>query len=204
MNISPSTIAFDFDGVIADTFRLFVRMARENYNYDINYDDITDYEFLKCIRMDRQHALEIIEVLTHDPHEVDLFPNYGADSVLIRMSSLSPLLVVTARPLSDPVALWFKRHIPQIDRRCIRVEATGVNTAKLEVLKGNSITHFVDDRLDTCHMLQEAGITPIVFTQPWNRRPHPFLAVNTWEEIATLIDWNGASLKGPPCAEVME
>ncbi|MCU0576942.1 MAG: haloacid dehalogenase, partial [Desulfobacterota bacterium] len=184
--------------------RLFVRMARENYNYDINYDDITDYEFLKCIRMDRQHALEIIEVLTHDPHEVDLFPNYGADSVLIRMSSLSPLLVVTARPLSDPVALWFKRHIPQIDRRCIKVEATGVNTAKLEVLKGNSITHFVDDRLDTCHMLQEAGITPIVFTQPWNRRPHPFHAVNTWEEIATLIDWNGASQQGPPCAEVME
>lgn len=204
MHISPSSIAFDFDGVIADTFRLFVRMAREDYHYEFNYEDITDYEFLKCIRMDRQHAREIIEVLTNDPHEIDLFPNYGADSVLARMTSLSPLLVVTARPLSVPIELWFRRHIPEIDPGCLKVEATGVNTAKLEVLRKNSITHFVDDRLDTCRMLQDAGITPIVFAQPWNRKPHPFTAVETWEELAALINWNGAADKDAPCAGLFE
>jgi len=204
MTISPSSIAFDFDGVIADTFRLFVRMARENYNYDFNYDDITEYEFLKSIHMERQHAQEIIEVLTHDPHEIDLFPFYGADNVLTRMSSLSPLLVVTARPVAGPIELWFERHIPQLDRKCIRIEATSVNTAKLEVLKGHNITHFVDDRLDTCEMLQDAGITPIVFTQPWNRKPHPFLVVSTWDEIAGLIDWNGSRPQESPCSELLK
>ena len=204
MTISPSSIAFDFDGVIADTFRLFVRMARENYNYDFDYDDITEYEFLKSIDMDRQHAREIIEILTHDPHEIDLFPFYGADDVLLRISTLSPLLVVTARPLAEPIELWFRRHIPQLDHACFRVEATSVNTAKLEVLKRHGITHFIDDRLDTCEMPQEAGITPIVFTQPWNRKPHPFLAVETWGDIAALIDWKGSRPQGPPCSELLE
>ncbi|HON95728.1 MAG TPA: hypothetical protein PL013_08030, partial [Deltaproteobacteria bacterium] len=87
---------------------------------------------------------------------------------------------------------------------CFRVEATSVNTAKLEVLKRHGITHFIDDRLDTCEMLQEAGITPIVFTQPWNRKPHPFLAVETWGDIAALIDWKGSRPQGPPCSELLE
>ncbi len=40
-------------------------------------------------------------------------------------------------------------------------------------------------------MLHEAGITPIVYTQPWNREPHPFMTVNNWEDIEAIIDWNG-------------
>lgn len=204
MKILPSTIAFDFDGVIADTFRLFVRMAREQYHYDFAYDDITEYEFLKSIRMDRAHASEIIEVLTNEPHTIDLFPNVGARDILTRLTSHAPLLVVTARPLPEPVALWFDRHIPEIGRQCLRIEATGVNTAKLDILKGHGVEYFVDDRLDTCHMLQEAGITPIVFTQPWNRRPHPFTAVSTWEEMKALIDWNGAVPSRSSCAGTVQ
>ena len=63
MNIRPEDIAFDFDGVVADTFRLFVRLANENYNYDINYDDFTDYHFLNVVNMEEKHALEIIDIL---------------------------------------------------------------------------------------------------------------------------------------------
>ncbi len=197
MTIPPTKIAFDFDGVIADTFRLFVRMAREQYHYDFDYDDITEYEFLKSVHMDRDHACEIIEVLTNEPHEIELFPNEGARDTLTRLTSHAPLLVVTARPFPEPVALWFDRHIPEIGRNCLRIEATGVNTAKLDILKEHGVEYFVEDRLDTCHLLQEAGITPIVFTQPWNRRPHPFITVSTWEEMAALIDWKAPGAANP-------
>ncbi|HOS96976.1 MAG TPA: haloacid dehalogenase [Deltaproteobacteria bacterium] len=198
MTIPPAKLAFDFDGVIADTFRLFVRMAREQYHYDFAYDDITEYEFLKSVHMDRAHASEIIEVLTNEPHAIDLFPNEGARDTLARLISHAPLLVVTARPFPEPVALWFDRHIPEIGRHCLRIEATGVNTAKLDILKGLKVEYFVEDRLDTCHLLQEAGITPIVFTQPWNRRPHPFITVSTWEEMNALIDWSALGSVNPP------
>ncbi|HOJ15415.1 MAG TPA: haloacid dehalogenase, partial [Deltaproteobacteria bacterium] len=141
MRIPPHSLAFDFDGVIADTFRLFVRMARQRYNYSFEYEDITDYEFLKCIDMDRSHAFEIIEVLTNEPHELDLFPNVGAREVLGRVGSVSGVLVVTARPFAEPVELWFRRHLPEIDSGCLKVEATGINTAKLEVLTRLGVTH---------------------------------------------------------------
>jgi hypothetical protein len=200
MNIRPEDIAFDFDGVVADTFRLFVRLAKENYNYDINYDDITDYHFLNVVNMEEKHALEIIDILTNEPHEIDLMPNEGAGEVLTRMTAFSPLLVVTARPVAEPIELWFERHIPQVGPKCLHVEATGVNTAKIEILKDKNIKYFIDDRLDTCFMLQEAGIMPIIYTQPWNRQPHPFHAVSSWADIAVLIDWNKNNGKNSSCS----
>ncbi len=188
MNITPSEIAFDFDGVVADTFRFFIKLARESYHYDINYDDITDYLFLNSVAMDKKHAMEIIDILTNDLHEIDIRPNEGAGVVLGRFTAVAPLLVVTARPYAEPVELWFARHIPTVLPGCLRIEATGASTAKLEVLQKNNIRYFIDDRLDTCHILQEAGITPIVYNQPWNRHPHPFLTVNNWEEIESIMN----------------
>jgi hypothetical protein len=198
MNIPLSEFAFDFDGVVADTFRLFVRIANADYNYDINYDDITEYEFLKVIDMEKQHALEIIEVLTNDPHGIDLRPNKGAVEVLTRMAFHTPLLCVTARPFGDPIKMWFGKHLPRIEQSCLQVEATGVNTGKLEILRKNNIKYFIDDRLDTCHLLQEAGITPIIYNQPWNRKPHPFKSVDDWEDVAALIDWDGTRIRTCP------
>ncbi len=53
-----------------------------------------------------------------------------------------------------------------------------------------TITHFVDDRLETCFLLKEAGITPILYKQPWNRNPHPFIEVGSWKELESLIDFD--------------
>ena len=39
--ISPQEVAFDIDGVFADTFRLFVERAKKAYGYRFRYEDIT-------------------------------------------------------------------------------------------------------------------------------------------------------------------
>ena len=52
MKIAPNEIAFDIDGVFADTFRVFVNMARKNFGYQFHYEDITEYEFMKVIDID--------------------------------------------------------------------------------------------------------------------------------------------------------
>jgi hypothetical protein len=36
-------------------------------------------------------------------------------------------------------------------------------------------------------LVSRIGITPILFVQPWNRCPHPFREVSTWEEIGALM-----------------
>jgi len=190
MKIYPHEIAFDFDGVVADTFRLFVKIAQSDYNVDVEYEDITNYEFLKVVNMDTDDAREIVERLTNYPHKLDLQPNEGAADVLARIARSNPLLLVTARPAGRPIELWFEKNMPQILPGCIQVLATGETTAKLPVLKEQEISYFVDDRLDTCHLLAQQGITPIVFDQPWNRQPHPFTVVKSWDDISGLIDWN--------------
>jgi hypothetical protein len=48
---------------------------------------------------------------------------------------------------------------------------------------------FVEDRLDTCHLLKAAGIAPVVFSQPWNREPHDYLQVASWPELEGRIDY---------------
>ena len=190
--IPAHEIAFDFDGVIADTFRLFVELAKKNYQASFEYEDITDYDFLKVIDIEREHAREIIDVLTHRPHEIGLKPNSGAIDVLTRMAGLSPVLLVTAQPIGEPIERWFELNAPGIDPERLRVVATGENTAKLEVLKEEGIRYFIEDRVDTCRLLAPEGITPIVYEQPWNREDHPFLKVRNWDEISTLISWPDA------------
>jgi len=42
--IDPMTVAFDVDGVIADTMTLFLELARREYGIaGLNYEDITSY-----------------------------------------------------------------------------------------------------------------------------------------------------------------
>ncbi len=188
MKLEIEKTAFDFDGVVADTFRTFIEIAREKYGLIIDYEHITEYDFMNIIDAKRQAVDDIIETLTCRPHEVNIMPNKGASEVLPRISSRTGLLLVTARPYGEPVLLWFKKHFPQIDPASIQVFATGENTRKLPVLKEHGIKYFVDDRLDTCYMLEKADIVPVVYNQPWNKDHHPFYKVDDWDDIASILD----------------
>jgi len=65
--ILPHELAFDIDGVIADTFRAFVKTASERYNVEIEYEAITDYDFRKVIDIDEETSNEIIEMILDNP-----------------------------------------------------------------------------------------------------------------------------------------
>ena len=65
--------------------------------------------------------------------------------------------------------------------------ATGDPDTKLHYLKAHAVEYFVEDRLETCFDLAREGIIPIVFAQPWNRQPHPFLEVAGWPDLASLL-----------------
>lgn len=179
MEIAPRDIAFDFDGVVADTFRLFVQMANADHGLKIDYEDITDYEFLNVIDMDHHVAERLIQTITEIPPDLDLKPNKGAPEILTRLSESSPLLFITARPSINPVERWFEKTMPHLVPS-LHIEATGGSKAKLPVLQERHVRYFVEDRLDTCHLVASQGITPIVYDQPWNRKAHPFQVVKDW------------------------
>jgi len=197
MKIAPTEIAFDVDGVFADTFHLFVAKARNEYGYRFDYEDITEYDFMQVLDMEAEASDAIIQSLLEHPLECGVMPMAGAVEVLTRLSLLAPLHFITARPEKKPILDWVEHQLPEVDRTRIKLEVTGVHTGKIPVLLEKGFKYFVEDRLETCPLLERNGITAVLFEQPWNRKPHPYHVVRGWEDISTFIDWPRAAPRTP-------
>jgi hypothetical protein len=188
--IDPASLAFDIDGVVADTMSLFLEIARDEFQIDgIRYEDISCYDLATCTGLDARLIDAVVERILDGSHAAPLNSIDGASDVLTRIGNHhSPLLFVTARPHLGSIRDWMLALVP-VSPRAIEVVATGSFANKAEVLLEKNITSFVEDRLDTCYRLQDAGIKPIVFKQPWNQEAHPFVEVGSWKELEALIDF---------------
>ena len=187
--ILPCDLAFDVDGVFADSFRLFAETVRNDYGIFIEYEAITEYEFWKAMNIDEEICQEIVRKILDFPLEIGIQPINGAVEVLTRLLDVGPLLFVTARPDGNAILKWIQMNLGLADTDCICVESTGAADEKLPVLLKHGVKYFVEDRLETCYILDQTPVTPIVFEQPWNKRPHPFRTVRSWDEISAMIEW---------------
>lgn len=192
--IDPTAIAFDIDGVVANTMELFLDIARDEYDVKgIRYEDITCYMLDQCLNIDKEIIWAIITKLLDGNYSATLKAMDGAPEVLTRLGKrqterghIPGVLFVTARPYTGPIRDWILNHL-SLRPSSIEVITTGSYEAKTDVLLNKGISYFVEDRLDTCFLLKEAGITPVVFKQPWNRENHPFTEVSNWKELESLI-----------------
>lgn len=189
-SIAPESIAFDIDGVIADTMTLFLDIAREEFAVEgVRYEDIRCYNLADCIDIEPELIDRITARIVDGDYRSPLNPLPGAAEVLERLARhCGQLLFVTARPRLGPIGDFIQGLLPA-DWDGMEIVATGSFDAKAEVLQERRIRHFVEDRLETCRALDAVGITPVLFAQPWNRLPHPFIEVSSWDEIEELIRW---------------
>ena len=188
--IDPASLAFDIDGVIADTMTLFIDIARDEYHINgIKYEDITCYSLEECLDVDKSIIKEIIIKILDGSYSPRLNPIKGAPEILPRIcTSCRPVLFVTARPYAGPICEWIQ-NVFSLEPPAIEVITTGTFEGKAEVLLERNMSFFVEDRLETCFCIQAAGITPVLFKQPWNREIHPFIEVGSWNELEALIDF---------------
>ncbi len=186
--IAPGQLAFDIDGVVANTMRLFLDIVRGSYGINhIRLEDITCYNLEDCLDIDPEVIAGAIRMLLQGDYTHVLQPMEGCRRVLKRMARAGPrLLFVTARPNREVITRWLQ-DLLNLPEKVIEVVATGSFEAKIDVLRAAQVNHFVEDRLETCHLLADAGMTPIVYRQPWNRRPHPFTEVSGWDDIEALL-----------------
>ena len=187
--IDPTQLAFDIDGVIADTMTLFLEIVRDEFNVDgIRYEDITRYNLADCLNLDLEIINGAVARILDGNHRADLKPIHGAHEVLSRIARhYSPIVFVTARPYIGPIGDWLV-NVMALNPATYDVVATGTHDGKAEILLQRGISCFVDDRLETCYALRDAGILPVLFKQPWNRESHPFVEVGNWAELDALID----------------
>jgi len=190
MMINPATLAFDIDGVVADTMGLFLSIAKDDYNIrDVDYDDITSYLLEDCLefKIEKKLIEVIITRLLDGDYVQSLQPLDGAPEALNKIANAhTPLLFVTARPYPGPIRDWLTDMLGIADSR-IHIISTGSFDKKTDVLLKHNVTHFVEDRLATCFDISKSGLHPILFKQPWNRERHPFKEVENWHELIDLI-----------------
>ncbi len=187
--IQPHELAFDVDGVFADTFKVFIRMIRDKYNINVKYEDITEYDFWNVIEIDEAISRKVLQDILDKPLQIGIKPIDGSVEILTRLLEIGPVHFITARNNQSAIMDWIKHHLDLDNLEYIKIDATGSHLEKLPVLLENNIKYFVDDRLETCYMLDKASITPIIFEQPWNQTEHPFQTVHDWSEISDLIAW---------------
>ena len=181
-------IAFDVDGVFANTMGLFLEIARKDFGINhIQYEDITQYYLEKCLDVPPEIINTIIDRILAGNFAYSLKPIHGSRRVLSALARHGRLLFVTARPTASPIQEWIYDTLPDV-RSSIEVVATGALEAKAGVLKAHGVRLFVEDSLEVCYMLHEQHITPVLYCQPWNRSAHPFQEVRNWDDISTLID----------------
>jgi uncharacterized HAD superfamily protein len=187
--INPASLAFDIDGVVADTMSLFLEIVRDVHNINsIRYEDIYSYNVVECTGLDQDIVDSAVERLLNGNYSANLAPMQGAADVLTRIERHhSPLLFVTARPYLGPIQDWLLESL-SLKPQSIEVITTGSHENKVEVLLERNIRCFVDDRLETCDLIHDAGILPILYKQPWNRVAHPYREINSWKELEALID----------------
>jgi len=189
--IHPAAVAFDIDDVVADTMSLFLEIARRDYRLDrFRHEDITSYMLEECLDIERDVLETILKRIIDGNFSIPLQPLSGAPEVLGRLAAVSrPLLFVTARPRRDAISDWIRRVLG-LTADNVEIVATGTFDGKADILQQRRILYFVDDRLETCYALEAAGVTPILFRRPWNRRAHPFSEVGSWHEIEKMIDFD--------------
>ncbi|WP_448383176.1 5' nucleotidase, NT5C type [Desulfosoma sp.] len=186
--IDPKHLAFDIDGVVADTMKVFVDLARERYGLRyLTKEHLTCYDLRRCVAAPAHVIDELICLTLDDEHTAKIPAMEGAADVLEQLAERGPLRFVTARVWPESIERWLHALLPQIDRRAITVIATGDPERKHVILQTMAVRHFVEDRLETCHLLARNGIQPILFDQPWNRQPAPFPRVSTWYELAEIL-----------------
>ena len=187
--IPLNRVAFDIDGVVADIMTTFLNLARERYGcgHHLRYEHITTFRLEECLDLEPAIIEALIRELIDRPHELPIEPFPHAVPVLARLAQSGPLLFVTARDRAAPIKTWLTRTLAPVPPTAIQVLATGDPDAKVHFLNRHGIKYFVEDRLETCFHLHTHGITPILFAQPWNRLPHPFLEVSGWPDLGGLL-----------------
>lgn len=179
---------FDIDSVVGDLSAVLERVAWEEFGIRVSRAQFTDFHLEKCLPVDREFVLRWIARALEPRWTLEMKPYPRAVEVLRELAKIQPLYFVTARPEPHTVTRWLVEQLKGVEADTVLVRAVGDFHGKVPVLKEWGVTHFVEDRLETCEILAADGIQPIVFEQPWNCGRHGFLKVSSWDELKEVIE----------------
>jgi uncharacterized protein len=181
--------AFDFDSVIADITPM-CELISKKLGIPVCLEDIPQYNIEECFSLTNHETKEIIDEFLGFHFTQRLEPIPGAIEVLTEWyESGNDIIVITSREDEEFIYPWLLKHLSDIEICVYSSKSKGALCRELQ------ITHFVDDCPSNLVDLANAGIVPIVFTQPYNRQlgshrsllKDLLIRVNSWEELRECL-----------------
>jgi uncharacterized protein len=168
---------------------MFVRLAHVRYGLThLRKEHLSCYDLYRCLGLKKELLDDLICLTLDDAHTMQIPPMPGASEVLTEFARFAPLRFVTARVWPESITAWMHSILPEVPREQITVIASGAPEVKLSILRELEVCYFVEDRVETCYQLKEAGIQPLLFIQPWNLNEPAdgFIRIENW---AGLKEW---------------
>lgn len=184
----------DIDGVVADSFPVFLKEINEYYGKNITIID--HYDMAKVFNVPWEEMRfffeENMEHLYKSPKPVS-----GAVSGIYSLLEKGhEIIYVTARTCGaqeEATCRWFDAH--KIPKEKI-VFAGG--TSKTQAVKDFSIDIFVEDFIDNALDIASLGIPVLLLDSPYNQAvlPPNIIRCYSWKEIMDNIEQYSKSLSG--------
>ena len=179
-------IGLDIDGVVADSFPVFLRELNKHYGKDVKELDNYDMTEIYGVEWDEmsQFFHDNMEYLFTTPK-----PMTGAvEGIKHILESGHEIIYVTARaPGSEEIMTckWFDDNNIYRDKTCF----TG-GLSKTFAVKENEIDIFVDDFMTNALEIASLGIPVLLMDSPYNqgKLPQGVTRCYCWDEILCQID----------------
>lgn len=183
--------AFDIDGVVVDIATPLLRLLDERYGFGgFTVEDITVPDLTVSLGIPEEIVDAAVHEMVEHTIEVDAEPYYDAAESLEILASAAPLLFITSRPTSAPIIKWFQMHLPGLPQDRYEIIAVGSGFNKIQCLKDNNRGVYIDDFIENCRLVNQAGMHGIVFDRPWNQNGDDVHRVKDWNDILKLFGLN--------------
>lgn len=161
-------VGFDFDGVIFDMAKPLSRELSRLLGREISPEHINTWRLEDCFGLAPRQVREVVLAAQREEwlQEDHLIP--GAREVLSSLAEDRPLVVITARPQTGPVADFLSRQL-EVDRGRLTVAFSPAEEKGVLAYRWK-LRAFVDDYPLSLLSVMQYGVQPLLFDQPWNRK----------------------------------
>ena len=167
-------IAFDFDNVIADFINTFIILAEAEYNIEVNYNNIKNYDFSEQdgLGLTPEQYKDLVNKICASNYLTGLQNQmenmYDVLSTIYHYKYIyDPIVIISNRRHRKPVDEWLKTYLRGI--RYSLFLLAGQDVSKGGILRALGYDAIIEDNPKECKDILEQGFMPIVFDHPWNR-----------------------------------
>ncbi|OGI69479.1 hypothetical protein A2824_03370 [Candidatus Nomurabacteria bacterium RIFCSPHIGHO2_01_FULL_42_16] len=166
-------IAIDFDDVICDTSRAFLKFNAQKYKQPFPFYKVNKYYLNEVLNLDVAEEERRWNEFFSNPKFCYPKPRRELLPALILLKKEYKLHISTARSKGwhEQVRKWINTHLPGIFEKIIFCKNLKcIDKSKGPICMQRKYYALVDDNPEEIKSCLECGVKVIVFDQPWNRK----------------------------------